>query len=172
MSDDRTEDQIREGLKLLAEDVQVPEGDAGGRARTWFLPRISPRLGAALAGAAICATVGVLAATGTFSGSHTAAAKGNRHLTRIAGPMIPAGALVAIPELWITVNRASDGTLTSVDVRVHSYSANDSIQLKVIHSTPTGGDAVVYTTQVSTGASASSCPSGVGSPGTELEFAL
>ena len=58
-----------------------------------------------------------------------------------------------IPPVRVTVERAGDGTLSSVDVRVHSYTAHDSIQLRVVHSTPTGGDSVVYTTQVSTGAS-------------------
>ncbi len=149
---DKTEDQIRKGLKLLAEDVQAPEGEAGRHARTWLLPRVSPRLGAALAGAAICATVGALAATGTFSGGHKAAAEDK---TRVGGVMIP-----AILPVWVVVNRASDGTLSSVDVRVHSDTAHASIQLRVVHSDPTGGDSVVYTRQISTGASASSCPSG------------
>ncbi len=152
---DKTEDQIREGLKLLAEDVQPPEGEAE---RTWSLPRITPRLGAALAGVAVIATVGALAATGTFSGSRTGAA-GSHHRhgpgPHVGGVMIP-----YMPPLWITPNRASDGTLSSVDVRVHSFSANDSVELKVIHSTPGTGDSVVYTKQVSTGANSSSCANG------------
>jgi hypothetical protein len=152
---DKTEDQIREGLKLLAEDVQPPEGEAARRPRAWFLPRVTPRLGVALAGAAVCAAVGALAATGAFDGGHRAAAAPKAKLRIRGGMMIP-----YFPPLWVNVNRGSDGTLQSVDVRVHSYSANDTVELKVVHSTPGGGDTVVYTTQVTTGTSASSCPTG------------
>jgi hypothetical protein len=156
---DKTEDQIRKGLKLLAEDVQAPEGEAGGHAGTWFLPRLSPRLGAVLAGAAICATVGALAATGTFSGGHTAAAKGpGRGPVRSGGPMIPA--VPVIPPVRIVAHRAADETLISLHVRIHSYTAHDNIQFQVVHSDPTGGDSVVYTKQVTTGDNYSSCPSG------------
>jgi hypothetical protein len=158
---DKTEDQIRKGLKLLAEDVQAPEGDG---ARRWFLPRISLRLGVVLAGAAICATVGALAATGAFSGGHKAlsatggtGSPGAKDRLRTGGPMIPA--VPFIPPVWIVVNRAN-GTLSSVHVRFHSYSAHDSIQLRVVHSDPAGGHTVVYTTQVSTGDDVSSCPGG------------
>ena len=72
---DETEDQIRKGLKLLAEDVQAPEGEAGG-SRADVAP--AENLAAArrcARGCGFCATVGALAATGTFSGGHEAAAK-------------------------------------------------------------------------------------------------
>ena len=129
---DKTEDQIREGLKLLAEDVQSPEGEVGRRAHAWRLPGITPRLAAALAGAVICAALVTLSAAGTFDGGRS---YGDIAVGTVGGA--------------VTVERSSDGTLNLVHVRLRAFPANPDIQLEVVHSTPTGGQDVVYTTQIS-----------------------
>jgi hypothetical protein len=135
---DKTEDQIREGLKLLAEDVQAPEGEVGRRALTRRLPRISPRLGVAFAGVAICAALAGLAAAGTFDGAGPGRANYGDDVmccNTVGGS--------------VTANRGSDGTLISVHVGIRSLTSKFPFKLDVVHSTPGGGKDVVYATQIS-----------------------
>lgn len=138
---DKTEDQIREGLKLLAEDVQPPEGDVGRQADMRRRPRISPRLGAAFAAGAVCAALAALAAAGVFDFTRSAAPNGP----------VQGGGSVAVGAIGgaVTADRGSDGTLNSVHVGIRSLTSRFPLKLDVVHSTPGGGKDVVYTTQVS-----------------------
>lgn len=139
---DKTEDQIREGLKLLAEDVQPPEGESGRRAWTRRAPWVSPRLGVALAALAICAALAGLVASGALDGGGGGP---NGALDYSGG-----GDVSDVPPVGgrVVVDRASDGTANLVHVGLRSFLADPGIQLEVVHSTSDGGKDVVYTTQV------------------------
>lgn len=142
---DRTEDQIREGLKLLAEDVQAPESDGGRSARMRRAPRVSLRLGVALAVMAICAALAGLAAAGAWNGSRSEMPDSQVGV----GGSNTGGVAVGIVGGWVTAERGSDGTVKSVHVRLRSFADGPGLQLQVVHATPTGEKDVVYSTQIS-----------------------
>ena len=72
--------------------------------------------------------------------------------------MIPRGTIALMP-VAADVNRSSDGTLSSVDVVLRLYSAPGPVELRLVHSTPSG-DVVVYSTYVSTTPPTLGCASG------------
>ena len=130
-----------------------------GRPRFWgqrFLPSTSPRLVAALAGAAICAAAAAVVATGTFTGGAThAATHAVGHSTSLGGDQSPG-------PMSITYS-SNGGTLSSVAVSLNPNLANATVQMQVLHSDASSAAEVkaasaqvVYQNQVATSAPAAS----------------
>lgn len=118
------EDQIRAGLRLVADEVQ-PSAHARGR-----LGGRSTRLGAAFAAASICSAATVLALTGSFSSGGATSSTPSEGSTGSHGLEAPGN------PIELTFHRQR-GTLKSLDVTVGSQIANASMEIQVIHFGPT-----------------------------------
>jgi hypothetical protein len=131
----------------------------GGRTPGWAGPslsRASLRLTAAVAGAAVCAALAALAATGTFSSSPKHATALSRGTSVNSHAFASQGGAPSGDAMSVGFNRSSgasssvgSGALSSIDLTVNPSMANATIEIEVLYSSAsTAADVTAANSQV------------------------